>query len=93
MRFGSHHANITTEIETLYIQEPFVRCGIGSKLLNHAKNVAMLKHKDQSMWLTVNSQNKRAIAFYHSHGFTQDGITYFEIGGKKHENIIMVIKS
>jgi ribosomal protein S18 acetylase RimI-like enzyme len=93
IRFGSHYAGITIEIETLYVQDFFVSRGIGSALLEHAKNAIMIRLGNNSVWLTVNSQNERAISFYHSRGFVQDGVTYFKLGGKQHENIIMVSKN
>jgi ribosomal protein S18 acetylase RimI-like enzyme len=92
MRFGSYHADVPIEIETLYIQDAFAGRGIGSALLGHARGIAMARTGNRAIWLLVNSQNETAIAFYRSRGMTQDGIAYFELGGIKHENKVMVAR-
>ncbi|MFM0730571.1 N-acetyltransferase [Paraburkholderia sediminicola] len=89
IRFSSHHADVPVEIETLYIQNSFARRGIGSALLSHARDIVMARTGSRSVWLAVNSQNAKAISFYHSRGMTWDGIAYFELDGVKHENIVM----
>jgi len=93
MRFNSYHADVANEIETLYIQESLTGRGIGSALLAHAREIAMTRTGTKAVWLAVNSRNVRAISFYQSRGLTQDGVTYFELGGTKHENIVMVAKN
>jgi ribosomal protein S18 acetylase RimI-like enzyme len=92
MRFDSYHADVPIEIETLYIQDSFAGRGIGSALLTHARSIAMARTGDRAIWLIVNSQNEKAISFYRSRGMTQDGIAYFELGGTKHENKVMVAR-
>jgi ribosomal protein S18 acetylase RimI-like enzyme len=92
MRFGSYHADVSIEIETLYIQDSFSGRGIGSALLIHARGNAEAKTGNRAIWLIVNSQNEKAISFYHSRGMTQEGIAYFELGGIKHENKVMVAR-
>jgi diamine N-acetyltransferase len=92
MRFGSQHADISTEIETLYIQESFSGRGIGSSLLTHARGIAESRAGNRAFWLIVNSKNEKAISFYHSRGMAQEGIAYFELGGIKHENKVMVAR-
>jgi diamine N-acetyltransferase len=92
MRFGSYHADVPIEIETLYIQDTFSGRGIGSALLNHARGIAMVRTGNRAIWLIVNSHNEKAISFYRSRGMTQDGIAYFELGGIKHENKVMVAR-
>ena len=42
------------------------------------------------IWLKTNSQNSRAIAFYAKHGYTKIGVTFFELGSEKHENMVLV---
>lgn len=92
MRLGSPHADVSTEIETLYIQDSFAGCGIGSALLAQARGIAMERTGNRAIWLMVNSHNEKAISFYHSRGMLQDGVTYFELGGVKHENKVMVAR-
>ncbi|WP_111935151.1 GNAT family N-acetyltransferase [Paraburkholderia bryophila] len=92
MRLGSHHADVSAEIETLYIQDSFAGCGIGSTLLAQARGLAMARTGSRAVWLMVNSHNEKAISFYLSRGMLQDGVTYFELGGVKHENKVMVAR-
>ena len=93
MRFGSYHADVPVQIETLYIQDSFGGRGIGSSLLTHARDIAMVRTGNRSIWLIVNPQNTKAISFYRSRGMMQDGIAYFELGGIKHENMVMVARN
>ncbi len=77
------------ELATLYIQAPFAGKGVGSSLLRQAESWAR-QEKNSSVWLTVNSRNVRAIAFYTKHQYRQLGITYFALGHEKHENLVLV---
>ena len=76
------------ELATLYVQEHFVGTGVGRALLGQAEQWA--RHRtNSSIWLAVNSKNSRAIAFYAKHGYTKLGITHFELGNEKHENLVL----
>ena len=77
------------ELATLYVQEHFIGKGVGSSLLEQAEQWAM-QRPSSSIWLTVNSKNSRAIAFYTKHGYTKLGVTYFKLGNKSHENLVLV---
>ncbi|KAF1040773.1 MAG: Spermidine/spermine N(1)-acetyltransferase [Burkholderia lata] len=92
IRLGSYHADVPVEIETLYVQATFSGRGIGSSLLTHARGIAEERTGSRSFWLSVNSQNDKAIAFYRSRGMAQEGTAYFELGGIRHENKIMVAR-
>jgi diamine N-acetyltransferase len=76
------------ELATLYVQEPFVGKGVGHALLGQAEQWAK-QRSNTSIWLTVNSKNGRAIAFYAKHGYTKLGITYFELGNEQYENLVL----
>jgi ribosomal protein S18 acetylase RimI-like enzyme len=76
------------ELATLYVQEPFIGKGVGSALLGQVEQWAR-QRTNTPVWLTVNSKNLRAIAFYAKHGYTKLGITYFELGNQKHENLVL----
>jgi ribosomal protein S18 acetylase RimI-like enzyme len=76
------------ELATLYVQEPFIGKGVGSALLSQAEQWAR-QRTSTSVWLTVNSKNLHAIAFYAKHGYTKLGITHFELGNEKHENLVL----
>ncbi|MBN3786205.1 N-acetyltransferase [Burkholderia sp. Ac-20353] len=92
MRFGSLHADVATEIETLYVQQAFAGRGIGAALLDRAREIAAARTGSRAIWLLVNAQNRNAISFYHRQGLKQDGIAYFELGGTKHENNVLIAR-
>jgi diamine N-acetyltransferase len=77
------------ELATLYVQEPFIGTGIGRSLLGHAQQWAK-ESASSPIWLTANSRNKRAIDFYAKHQYTKIGITHFNLGNEKHENLVRV---
>ena len=77
------------ELATLYVQEPFLGKGVGALLLKHVELWAMERMR-APIWLKTNSQNSRAIAFYAKHGYTKVGITFFELGNEKYENVVLV---
>lgn len=81
--------NTKVELSTLYVQAHFSSRGIGSSLLQQAEAWAK-QQADTALWLTVNSQNARAKAFYTKHGYTSVGITHFRLGQEDHENDVMV---
>ncbi len=75
------------ELAKLYVQEPFTRQGVGSRLLERAQSCAV--RLESALWLTVNSKNARAISFYKSRGYSEIGTTFFELEGEKHENLVL----
>jgi ribosomal protein S18 acetylase RimI-like enzyme len=77
------------ELQTLYVQEHFIGRGAGKSLLGAAQAVAR-ERADAVLWLTVNAQNARAIAFYAHLGYTQVGTTYFELGQGRYENHVLI---
>ncbi|AMC36020.1 GNAT family N-acetyltransferase [Janthinobacterium sp. B9-8] len=74
------------ELQTLYVQEVFTSQGLGSKLLAYCEEIIA----SRTYWLSSNSNNHRAIAFYARQGFVQHGVTYFEFGGNRYENKVLV---
>ena len=82
--------DLTTELATLYVQEHFLRRGVGSALLQAVHEETKKRTGSPRIWLTVNARNAGAIAFYQSRGFTPQGTAYFELGGMKHENHVLV---
>jgi diamine N-acetyltransferase len=81
--------NARAELSTLYVQEPFSGRGVGSSLLRQAECWAR-QNANSSIWLTVNSRNSRAIAFYAKHEYLKLGVTYFTLGHERHENLVLV---
>ncbi len=76
-------------LDRLFVQEHFLGRGVGSGLMQHAKAEARLRGDTQGLWLTVNSRNKRARAFYLHQDFKDVGQTYFDLYGESHENRIL----
>ena len=92
VRYGadSPEADSNVEIETLYVQEHFLRLGIGTALLRRAQAETKRRTGSGRICLTVNIYNANAIAFYKRHGFVHAGTAYFALGAEKHENHVLV---
>jgi diamine N-acetyltransferase len=80
----------TVKVASLYVQEHFARQGIGAALLRQCQQIARQRTGSSDYWLTVNAQNFPAIAFYAQQGLVKTGTAYFELGGEKYENHVMV---
>lgn len=95
IKFGAQGPSTSsvTEVASLYVQEHFARRGIGSALVRAAQNEALRRVGSPSVWLTVNARNANAIAFYRRLGFAYRGVSYFDLGGEKHENHVLVSTS
>jgi diamine N-acetyltransferase len=92
IKFGASCPGVAksqVELQTLYVQEHFIGHGIGSSLLEAAEAKAY-EHAATPLWLTVNAQNARAIAFYARHGYSQVDSTYFVLGQERYENHVLV---
>lgn len=76
------------KLETLYVQEYFTAKGIGRALLQSA--LQEIEGKFDTLWLMANAQNRRAIDFYLAMGFIEEGITYFDLEGSQHKNLVLV---
>ncbi|MEP4195716.1 MAG: GNAT family N-acetyltransferase [Aliishimia sp.] len=73
------------EIATLYVQPRHHGTGRGTGLLAQIR-LACRARGMQAIWLTTNSENTPAIAFYHAYGFTHLGQTKFWIGEDGYPN-------
>ncbi|KEP71686.1 GCN5 family acetyltransferase [Thioclava dalianensis] len=75
----------TMEISTLYFQPRHHGRGLGKALLEqgfvYARSVGV-----RSVWLTTNSENTSAIAFYLKQGFEKVGTTHFTIQDQAYLN-------
>ncbi|MBS0319037.1 MAG: GNAT family N-acetyltransferase [Proteobacteria bacterium] len=78
-----------TELRRLYVQSPFLRQRIGSRLIAAAE---LLAREDGArvLWLTAWSGNDRARSFYAARGYADRGITHYEFGGQCYENRVLV---
>jgi ribosomal protein S18 acetylase RimI-like enzyme len=79
----------SVELQTLYVQEHFIGRGAGKPLLVAAQAVAWAR-AHEVLWLTVNAQNARAIAFYSRQGYTKVGTTHFVLGEGRYENHVLI---
>ena len=76
------------EITTLYVQPRHQSAGEGAALLHRALDHCR-SMGGESVWLTVEAENRRAVDFYLRHGFTRIGSTDFVIGDRGYENYVM----
>ena len=75
----------TMEISTLYVQSRHHGKGLGRALLE--QGLAYARAADTaSVWLTTNSENAPAIAFYLKQGFEKVGTTHFRIQDQAYLN-------
>ena len=79
------------EIAVLYVLERYTGMGIGKTLLNRALSLCD-ELKFSSVWLTVYHKNEREINFYLKNSFEDAGSTFFEMGGNKYENKVLIRK-
>ena len=77
-----------TEISTLYLQPRHHGNGLGRSLLEAGLQLCRTNGWD-APWLTANSENKSAIAFYYRHGFERAGSTHFRIQDSQYPNDIL----
>ncbi|WP_028454010.1 GNAT family N-acetyltransferase [Chitinilyticum litopenaei] len=77
------------ELETLYVQEHCHRQGLGRALLRAAENAAR-QLAASPLWLTVNSRNTRASAFYLAHGYRKVGTAEFLLSQTRHANDVLL---
>lgn len=76
------------ELDRLYVQEPFTRIGLGSRLIAQAESQARILGAS-AMWLTPWVHNHRALQFYAKQGYRDLGATWFEMDGEQHENRVL----
>ncbi|GGP27588.1 GNAT family N-acetyltransferase [Silvimonas amylolytica] len=77
------------ELHTLYVLPRFTGQGIGKSLLNACETRATERAGHCALWLSVNSQNHAALAFYNSRQFEQYGTLFFELDSVRYENRIL----
>ena len=75
----------SAEITRLYVQSPFLRRGVGKRLLAHSEALA-LSEGASTLWLTSWVGNTRALAFYESQGYKRLGSTDHVFEGEAIEN-------
>jgi GNAT superfamily N-acetyltransferase len=78
-----------THLDRLFVLGHLLGTGIGHALLREVRAEARRRAGSSALWLTVNSQNQRARAFYARQGFMDIGATNFDLYGEQHENRIL----
>ncbi|WP_432405697.1 GNAT family N-acetyltransferase [Wukongibacter sp. M2B1] len=76
------------EVERIYVLKEFHSKGLGSVLLNKAKDIAKEREKAY-IWLGVWEKNDKAIQFYKRNGFYLIGQHYFFMGDDEQTDLIM----
>lgn len=76
------------EVFRLYVQRPFLRRGLGRKLMARAEASARARGQE-AIWLTAWAGNHGALAFYQSLGFRDIGTTEYVIDGVGYENRVL----
>jgi diamine N-acetyltransferase len=83
-------SGVGVELASLYVQAHFARQGIGATLFRTCQQLAQQRTGSAALWLTVNANNLPALAFYARQGLVKTGTAYFELGGERHENHVLV---
>lgn len=76
------------KLERLYLLQNFYGKNLGLKLFNFNKTLC-LQNNQSGMWLTVWTENERAIRFYEKLGFKTIGEIMFKVGNIYNPNFVM----
>ena len=69
------------QLQKIYLHPAFLRRGIGQALLEESKKIARTTGSDK-LWLAVEEQNQKAIAFYERTGWATTDEFDFKIGSQ-----------
>lgn len=83
-----HALTTATEISTLYVRARHGGNGIGSALMQQARE-AVIGRNIGHIWLSVLHDNYPALNFYRQQGFQRQGSIWFELPGERHENYVL----
>lgn len=76
------------ELERLYVDQRWIGCGVGSRLIQASLDTAQALGC-QTIWLGVWEKNARAIAFYQKWGFEVVGTHVFVLGADHQRDYTM----
>ena len=76
------------KLERIYVLKKFYDKKIGLKLLKF-NNDLCLQNQQLAMWLSVWTENERAIRFYEKFGFKTIGEIMFKVGNQYNPNLVM----
>jgi len=86
---GAEHELVSpkpaAELTRLYVQSPFLRQGVGRRLLRRAEALALAEGAS-TLWLRAWIGNERALLFYASQGYEPLGSTEYCFEGEAFEN-------
>jgi ribosomal protein S18 acetylase RimI-like enzyme len=82
------HPAGSLEIRQLYVLEPWQGKGVAQRLMDWAIDTARARGAP-ALYLSVWSQNARAIAFYRRYGFVVAGTAPFAVGARIDEDPVM----
>ena len=83
-----HALTTATEISTLYVRARHGGNGIGTALMQQAREAAIARNISH-IWLSVLHDNYPALNFYRQQGFQRQGTIWFELPGERHENYVL----
>lgn len=88
---ATHHlapSGFQSELRRLYVQEPFTRAAVGTRLLRRAEEF-VASAGATVLWLTVWVHNHRARAFYAARGYDDRGSDTYTFEGESHGERLM----
>lgn len=89
LHLAAPQGELSTELETLYVQAGALGSGLGQALLAGAVRLAQAQGGGDALWFSVNARNQRALRFYRRAGAVEFGETFFELGAGRHRNLLM----
>jgi len=82
------------ELSKIYVHPGVLGGGVAARLLDGAvaaaADLGAAAGVDAPLWLGTNAQNARAQAFYRKHGFEVAGTRTYDVGGARHDDVVMV---
>lgn len=78
------------ELSKIYVHPDVLGGGVAAQLLDAAVSAAAELGGDAPLWLGTNAQNSRAQAFYRKHGFEVAGTRTYDVGGVRHDDVVMI---
>ena len=78
------------ELSKIYVHPDVLGGGVAAQLLDAAVSAAAELGGDAPLWLGTNGRNARAQAFYRKHGFEVAGGRTYDVGGVRHDDVVMV---
>ncbi len=75
------------QLERIYILKHFIPLKIGQQLLTFLEDKAKELQLD-TMWLSVYTENKRAIRFYEKNNYKEVGKSIFRVNTTTYENLV-----